>query len=270
MKVWYRTKPSPLKSEGEDALAINAKCGLYGVMDGVTPIARFHDEHGHNGAYLASNILKAYLEQSDLSGGLRNEIIAANRVLRQAMLDRGIDLELRHERWASCIAAAHVTAEGIAYAQLGDCMVIARYRDGSIAVLTENRVAGVSARAKAKREQGRLRGEAVEPEQAFVDAMAVMTYNRTYMANRTDGYGVANGDDEIENFLQCGWIPYAQLTDLLLVSDGMFHPELSLEETLEAVMEYGFDRYVEQVEQAERERGIVPDDRSAVLLSFPH
>jgi len=30
----------------------------------------------------------------------------------------------------------------------------------------------------------------------------------------------------------------------------------------------GFERYVEKVEQAEREKGIRPDDRSAVLLKL--
>lgn len=268
VKVRHYTKPSPRKREGEDALLLNPARGLYGVLDGVTPISDFRDGDGHNGAYLAANTIKDYLEGAGSSESLIEEVIEANRRLRRAMEESGIDLSVKHELWASCIAAAQVTPHEVRYAQLGDCMVVARYRDGRIDVLTDNRVKGVSARAKAKRALDRQNGRNVDEESSFAELHRVMVYNRTWMANAPEGYGVANGTEEAADHIQSGVVPIEGLGHLLLVSDGMFHPEHPLETTLKLILEEGFDRYVERVEAAERARDMMPDDRSAVLLSW--
>ncbi|PYI55423.1 protein phosphatase 2C domain-containing protein [Paenibacillus flagellatus] len=269
MQIRHYSKPSPQKSEGEDALALNPHRGFYGVMDGVTPIADYRDANGHNGAYLASNILKAYLERPDGSGSLLEEVRAANRALREAMVDAGIDLSRKHELWASCLAVAHVTEEGVRFAQTGDCMIVAKFADGSVRVLTENRVNGVSARAKAKRAADRERGLPVEDESHYEELYNVLAYNRSVMANTPEGYGVANGTEEAAEHIRAGFVQASeQPTDLLLVSDGMFHPGVPLETTLEQIVQEGFETYVERVEAAERERGMRPDDRSAVLLQW--
>jgi hypothetical protein len=268
MQIRHFTKPSPLKREGEDALLLNPARHIYGVMDGVTPIADYKDENGHNGAYLASNTIKAHMERIDSHDSLVDEVIAANRELRQSMLRNGIDIAKKHELWASCIAAAQVTPGGVRYAQLGDCMVVARYHDGRISVLTENRVKGVSARAKAKRERDRQNGKTVEDEAGFAELYRVMVYNRASMANTPEGYGVANGTEEAVGHIQSGLVPIEGLTHLLLISDGMFHPELPLETTMELILSEGIERYVERVEEAERNKSMIPDDRSAVLLSW--
>ncbi|TMV52134.1 protein phosphatase 2C domain-containing protein [Paenibacillus mesophilus] len=269
MHIQHYSKPSPQKREGEDALLLNPVRNIYGVLDGVTPIADYRDSNGHNGAYLASNTLKAYLERIDgNAGSLVEEIAAANAELRQAMLRNGIDTGIKHELWASCIAAVHVTPDGIRFAQLGDCMAVARYMDGRVVVLTQNRVKGVSARAKAKRERDRKNGVSVPEESTFAELFPVMVYNRTFMANTPEGYGVANGTEEAVGHIQSGLVPTEGLTHVLLVSDGMFHPDLPLETTMELILQEGFERYVERVEQAERDKSMAPDDRSAVLLSW--
>lgn len=269
MQIQHYSKPSPQKREGEDALLLNPVRNIYGVMDGVTPIAEYRDSNGHNGAYLASNTLKAYLERSDGDVvSLVDEVIAANSELRQAMLRSGIDIGIKHELWASCIAAVQVSPDGIRFAQLGDCMAVARYADGRVIVLTHNRVKGVSARAKAKRERDRQNGISVPDERTFAELLPVMMYNRTHMANTPEGYGVANGTEEAVGHIQSGLVPMEGLTHVLLVSDGMFHPDLPLETTVELILQEGFERYVERVEEVERDKSMNPDDRSAVLLSW--
>ncbi|MEF3304930.1 PP2C family serine/threonine-protein phosphatase [Paenibacillus sp. GYB003] len=268
MQIRHYSKPSPQKKEGEDAIVLNEKARLYGVMDGVTPITGYRDENGHNGAYLASNTLRAYLERSDGRASLKDEVIAANRELRQAMLRNGIDLNVKHELWASCIAVARVDGDSVSFAQLGDCMAVARYEDGRIVVLTENRVVGVSARAKAKRARDRENGLPVEDESHFDELYPKLVYNRAHMANSPEGYGVANGTDEAADHIQAGVVETKGLTHLLLVSDGMFHPDLPLEATMEQIVNDGFEPYVERVEAAERAKRLNPDDRSAVLLSW--
>lgn len=268
MQIQHFFKPSPLKRESEDAIVLNASSRIYGVMDGVTPVAEYRDADGHNGAYLASNLLKACLERADGGREPVEEIKAANRELRQAMLAAGIDIAIRHELWASCAAVARVAEDRVSYAQLGDCMAIARYADGTIEVLTENRVKGVSARAKLKRERDRRDGKPIEDESRFADWRRVLVYNRSAMANTPEGYGVANGTAEAEAHIQFGSVLLEGLAGLLLVSDGMFHPELPLAATMELIWQEGFESYVGRVEAAEREKRINPDDRSAVLLSW--
>lgn len=263
MRIRHFNKPSPLKREGEDALAVNPESGFYGVMDGVTPLDSFQDEQGHNGAYLAANLFKAYLERPGEYGGLKERIVEANRQLRRMMDCRGIDPSIRHELWATCVAAAHVMPDGeVRYAQLGDCMVIARYVDGSVRVLTENRVKGAVERARAKRERERQSGLAVEEWPGNKLAYA------RYLANAPDGYGVANGMEEAADHIQSGTIAAGELTHLLMVTDGMYHPDEPLETTMELILREGFERYVERVEAAEQSKGMRPDDRTAILLGW--
>ncbi|GAA3406452.1 PP2C family serine/threonine-protein phosphatase [Paenibacillus hodogayensis] len=268
MHIQHYSKPSPQKKEGEDAIVLNDAGRLYGVMDGVTPISDYRDAEGHNGANLASNLLRAYFARLDGSGDLVEAVKEANRELRQAMVAGGIDVAAKHELWASCLAVAVVSEDNVRYAQLGDCMAVARYTDGRFAVLTNNRVTGVSARAKLKRERDRQAGKPIEDEAAFAELYKVLVYNRSQMANTAEGYGVANGTEEAGDHIQSGVVPLAGLSHLLLVSDGMFHPGLPLEQTMELVLKEGFERYVERVETAERERRMNPDDRSAILLSW--
>lgn len=267
MEIVHYSKPSPQKREGEDALILNPSCGIYGVLDGVTPMASFTDENGHNGAYLAANLFKAALERDNIQGGLTEAIAEANRELNRKMLSYGVDVRIKHELWSTCLSVAHVTGEGIRYAQLGDSMAIARYADGSVKVLTENRVSGISSRAKAKRERDRQNGLHVEEESTFAELTNRMAYHRA-MANTPEGYGVANGMEEVVDYIQAGLLPAKGLTHLLLISDGMFHPDLPLEKTMEQLLDIGFDRYVEQVEAAEQAKQMRPDDRSAILFRF--
>jgi hypothetical protein len=161
-----------------------------------------------------------------------------------------------------------VTPEQIHYVQLGDCMIVVRYKDGRIARVTENRVAGVRTRSKAKRERDRRNGVVLQDEAYYSEWMNSIVYNRNYMANTDEGYGVLNGMEEAVRYIQSGVIETGLLTDMLIVSDGMFHPDLTLEQTMEIVLQAGFESYVEQVEQAERSKAMNPDDRSAVLLSW--
>ncbi|MBD2862043.1 PP2C family serine/threonine-protein phosphatase [Paenibacillus oceani] len=267
MEIVHYSKPSPQKREGEDALILNPSCGIYGVLDGVTPMASFTDENGHNGAYLAANLFKAALEREHIEGSLTEAIAEANRELNRKMVSYGVDIRIKHELWSTCLSVAQVMGEGIRYAQLGDSMAVARYADGSVKVLTENRVNGISARAKAKRERDRQNGLHVEEESFFAELNNRMAYHRG-MANTPEGYGVANGMTEAADYIQTGLVPAEGLTHLLLISDGMFHPDYSLDKTMELLLELGFDRYVEQVEAAEQAKQMRPDDRSAVLFRF--
>lgn len=267
MKIYANSVASPLKRECEDAYFVNSDIGMYGVLDGVTPLHDFKDENGHNGAFLASNLFKSYFERLNRLDALSDGIAEANRLLRNKMTEYRVDLSVKHELWSTCIAAVHIRNGTASYAQLGDCMVLARNADGTIRVMTQNRVSGVADRARARRERDRKNGIDV-PDEAFFEVPRNRWVYQRWMANTPDGYGVANGTDEVQEYIQSGSLRTSGLTHLLLISDGMFFPGKSLEAAFEILLQSGFESYVELVKQAEQANGLQPDDRTAILLEF--
>lgn len=246
---------------------MNASTGFYGVLDGVTPLHDFRDEAGHNGAYLASNLFKHELEHADGDASLKDTILQANRLLSKRMLERGMDLSIKHELWATCVAAVKLADGRLDYAQLGDSMVIAVYKDDSIRVLTENRVRGISDRAKVQREEERRQRKDLPDESYFDIPRHRMIYHR-YLANTPNGYGVANGMEEAELYVQSGSLEIADLKLVLTLTDGLFYPGQDLAYTVNRIVQEGFEPYADAVYQAEQERGLAPDDRTGIMLQF--
>ena len=74
------------------------------------------------------------------------------------MLAYGVDTRKKEHLWCTCIAAVQIVGEKIEYAQLGDCMIVAIFRKGTMQVLTKDTVEGISKRAKKKREEDRKKG----------------------------------------------------------------------------------------------------------------
>lgn len=267
MQIQSITIKSPLKKECEDALVVNDKLGIYGVLDGVTPLHDFRDENGHNPAYRASNLFKRFLEEAVAVRSLAESLSEANASLRELMLDYNVDLTVKHELWSTCAAIAIVMDGEVHYAQLGDCMIIARYRDGRTVQLTADHVQGISSRAAAKREQDRLAGLPVPPESSFADKTETYKGNR-WMANVPGGYGVANGMPEAADFIQAGSLPIKALSHLILMTDGLFFPGESVVSSADRMLKLGLIDYAEQIKREETARTLRPDDKSAVILSF--
>ncbi|WP_127583905.1 protein phosphatase 2C domain-containing protein [Paenibacillus koleovorans] len=262
---------SPLKAETEDAFAIQPATGIYAVLDGVTPLHDYRDAEGHNGAHIAAQLFKSKLERPDVDPAmpLTDLVNAANRDLRQLMLKAGVDLTVLHELWSTCVAAVRVreTEAMVDFAQLGDSMIVAVYRDGTFKSLTENRVQGVTSRSAAYREAARRDGADLPDEAYFDIPKHRYAYNRT-LANRPEGYGVANGMPDIGVHLQHGTIPLDGLSSLLLFTDGFFHPDYELEKAAPRMIELGFEAYVDEVVAAEKSKQAQPDDRTAIRLTF--
>src|SRR5699024_2899164 len=101
-KVQNIKEKSPSKIESDDALLINDALGIYGVMDGATPIDSFKDENGHNSAYLAANLIKGYLESLEEISYLPDEVLKVNSLLKHEMNANGINLTDKSQLWSSC------------------------------------------------------------------------------------------------------------------------------------------------------------------------
>lgn len=265
MKVTSFQKKSPLKEECEDAYFQNETAQIYGVCDGATPLVSFQDEDGHNGAYLASHLFQAYFEEADAHEPLAAGIVKANELLGKKMDRYGIDRTQRHQLWCTCIAAVSITDKIIHCAQLGDCMIVAKYKDGRAEVITTDTVKGISERAKIKRERDRMSGLPVPQESHFLNPAERLLYNRS-MANTPDGYAVANGMKEAVFYIQTRVLNRSEIEALFLCSDGLFHPDFSLAETAQCVWTNGIEAYAKQLERVEKERGIRPDDKTALII----
>jgi serine/threonine protein phosphatase PrpC len=269
MQMEYLNVKSPLKKETEDAYVINERRKIYGVFDGATPLTPFNDEDGHNGAYLAANLFREYFEQLDGTKEITilQAVIQANDLLRQKMEKYQIDQDQKHHLWSTCVALVEIKAASVEYVQLGDSIIIAGYKDGSIHVLTKDTVKDVSIRAREKRRHDRQAGLDVPVEETFRNRPNVLIYNRS-MANTPEGYGVANGMAEVKNYVQSGTIDLSNLSSLLLITDGLFFPDKKLEFILESVKQKGLSKYIEEQTHYLTEKGMAIDDRTAILLTF--
>ena len=270
MQLEYINMKSPLKRETEDAYVINKVRNIYGVFDGATPLTSFKDEALHNGAYLAANLFRAYFEQLGGTAGeisLVEAVIQANGLLRRKMEFHQVDLGNRHHLWSTCAALVEIKENSIEYAQLGDCMVIAGYKDGKIAVLTKDTVRDISGRAREKRNRDRQIGLDVPGEETFNHPQNSLIYNRS-MANTPEGYSVANGMPEVKDYIQYGIIERFNLGYLLIITDGLFYSGRSLEFTFSRVKEIGLQQYAKELLKLEHENGLKIDDKTGIFLKL--
>lgn len=269
MKVESFIRAAPHKNVSEDAIVLNEKINVYGVFDGATPLVPFQDENGMNGAYLASNIFKDYffrLYRSHLT--LVEGIAAANRLLRDHMEKYMVNQEKYEHLWSTCAAIIKIENDGrISFAQLGDCMIIAEYQNGMVRALTRDTVKDISSRAKGWREEQRTQGVNLPEEEYFQDITHQLIFNRS-LANKLYGYSVANGKEDVLNFIQHGDVNISEIKTLLLITDGLFHPDYSIEETFKKIDQTGIDRYAFELEQFEENNHIRHDDKSGIIIRF--
>jgi len=258
---------SPLKQECEDAFIVNEQAGVFGVLDGVTPLCDFRDVDGHNGAVIASRHVKAHFEGLKRVGSLTEEIGATNALLKRRMLESGLDLAIKHEYWATCIAAVHIQDEWLTYGQLGDSIVIAEHRDGQVEVLTPNTLVRLNERARAVRERDRLLGVKLPDESYYAVPVHTYTYNR-YLANTPEGYSVLNGMDEVPEYIRTGRVRIDRLKQVLMISDGLFFPGKSLEDTYRMIAGLGLREYVDKLTLHEQEHALTPDDKTGLFVYF--
>lgn len=267
MRIEMLSRKSPLKSKIEDAYALNREKQIYGVFDGVTPLYDVKDQEGDNGARKASQLFKAHFEHAAVSPDLSSELAAANEKLRQLMIESGVDLTQKHLLWATCAAVVHVGEMKLSFAQLGDCMIIAKDLQGKIQVLTRNQVEGVASRAVAKRKADRSQGMDVPEETYFEDVYQREVYHR-WMANTPEGYGVANGMEQMKDYIQCGEVSVRGLSSVLLLTDGLFHLDDHYKRILLHVEEQGLEPYAESLAKLETVRGRRVDDKTGIWIQF--
>ncbi|MBY7144482.1 protein phosphatase 2C family protein [Virgibacillus sp. NKC19-3] len=255
------------KEESEDAYFINDSLGIYGVMDGSTPIDKFKDEYGHNGAYLAANIFKNYFESLNQIQYIHYEILQANQLLKQEMILNNIDLYDKSQLWCTCVSAVQIKEDKLIYASLGDTMILARDNKDNVNVLTVNTVKNISFRTKMRREMSRHKCNDIQHERFFQNNYNKIADQRK-MANIPNGYSVANGMEEAKHYIQYGMLHVRDLKQILIMSDGLFDPKGDLISVFWKINELGLEDYVKKMNHSERDNRSSSDDKTAILLTF--
>ncbi|UVI29635.1 protein phosphatase 2C domain-containing protein [Paenibacillus spongiae] len=262
---------SPRKRECEDAYSIDREMKLFSVMDGVTPVCKYRSSEGHNAAYLAAQHFKACFEAAadspDEGHDLKELVLAANAGLWDLMVEAGVNMTRRYEYWATCVVAVWIKGNIIQYAQLGDSMIVAEYKDGRIEALTHDSVKGIQERAVRYRQT--LRGQQVElpEEEEFLKDPLLTQFVRS-MTNTPEGYSVANGMEEAADYIQYGEVDRSELQGLLLHSDGLYRPGVTAEQVYRQVSEQGLQAYIDQLLEEEIREGRYQDDKTGLLLRF--
>ncbi|MBS2969238.1 protein phosphatase 2C domain-containing protein [Metabacillus sp. KIGAM252] len=269
MNISLLSHKSPSKIEIEDAFFISDDCQTFGVFDGVTPMNGMLFANGHNGAFLASHMLASTLGlplYKDKS--LIEWLVESNALLLQRMESAAVKIEDRHLRWASCAAVLRIDGGRAAFVQCGDCMILKEDFNGLVTPLTVNSVEGISERARHFRESKRAEGLAIPPESWFLDHPHERMKDHRQLANRSGGYSVVNGDRELIDFIQAGEADLKDIKSLLLISDGFFHPEWSLQEVHKEISKIGLESYAEALRYMEHMNGLQHDDMTGIYIQF--
>jgi serine/threonine protein phosphatase PrpC len=183
------------------------------------------------------------------------------------MLQNNVNIVNPEELWSTCISAVVIEHDRLHYAQLGDCMILVLNNKNEITVLTRNTITGLDQRAREKRILDRQNNLIIQEESHFSSLKERLMYNRT-LANHPLGYSVANGMDMASDRIQAGTIPLQEVVQVLMITDGFFHPDYSLEDTFRLIIRHGFENYAKQVVENYRSKSKSEDDMAGIRLEL--
>ncbi|MBW7457111.1 protein phosphatase 2C domain-containing protein [Paenibacillus sepulcri] len=274
------TRPgNPLKMN-EDALVFNPSDDVYGVIDGVSALASYQSDLGFTGGYLAAQLLAEVLQTGSPDLNLKETVLKANAQLNKRMREACIGLSDKWALWGAVFAVIKIHDSEIEFVQSGDCMLLAKYRDGGVRAFTRNQVAAFDRiTLDAKRqlaESGRLTDEEI------VQQLQPLFKKNRNKANTPDGYSVMNGDPALADCMESGRFPKGDIHKIYAVSDGMFHfiendddPD-KWQKFAVQLEEQGIESFMDQLTLQEEfdvlclkyPRHKISDDKSAVVLEL--
>jgi serine/threonine protein phosphatase PrpC len=270
----------------EDSWFAREDVRVFAVMDGATSVTPFRGPNGETGGYLAAQTVRKTLESLSADEwnklSLKDAVLKANEAVRAAMLASGVNVEDKAQLWVSEIAIVRITPTQVHYAQTGDCMILARYKDGTQRIVTYDQLSHIDTqtmqRWKACVDSGMTKREDIRREvEPFIRS------NKVKM-NTLEGYSAINGEPQLADFMEYGTINRIQLTDLLLLTDGLFPltepdaPANRLDDgkLWSGILNYGLQGYAERLiaqEQTDPDcqkymRFKTSDDKTAIWLRF--
>ena len=209
----------------EDSLAIAETLSV--VCDGATSLhsaqsktAEMIGSGGQEAARITSSVF-ADAPKRDLL----ESVCRANELIRETMIDRGVDLLQRQQLWSTSFAAVQINGDSINWCQTGDCMIFLVLDDGSGHILTE--LPGQDRDVLKHWQQ--IGASAREPiHQALAREIGAVRR----MMNRE--FGVLNGEKEALDFVSYGTLSDDRIAEVLLFSDGLFPPSATPDNPFDA------------------------------------
>ncbi|WP_080843944.1 hypothetical protein [Cytobacillus gottheilii] len=282
----------------EDAIVLNKEEDIFAVIDGATGLG------GLSGA-IAANIIKESLEQkSDLT--LLERVKNGNAMLQQAVEQQYENISFeqipKYKRSSCGISAIHIHRDAtgnpafLEYVSAGDCMLFLQFSDDSIRQVTYDHIDRLDLAVISKIETKWRTLEGTEPLETLSperkkqkqtefrqEEEELLRSNRNKL-NTYEGYGIIDGDQKADQFLESGKIPLIAVKQILLISDGLklhHHRDHPSQNTWIQSAEKAFTDGLQQLEQdiikteaADFACIYYPrlkqhDDKSGILLGLP-
>lgn len=198
----------------EDELAFNDTTCV--VCDGATSLQRAAEQclPGTSGGQQAARIGAAAFTAAN-GIDLHESARRANELIRAQMLKAGMELNRREQLWSTSLVAVRIHNHRVDWCQIGDCMILLIFNDGSSRVLTP---------LPAQDEQVLKNWQAIgaDKQGSIHQILAAEIAAVRRQTNRT--FGSLNGEDEALDFLVQGSFEDERISDILLFTDGLFPP----------------------------------------------
>jgi len=267
----------------EDALVLNERTALYGVLDGVSSLVPYLSDKNETGGFIAAQTVKNYFESLEHAEQLTENVAEANQKLRELMLKANIDMDRKDGLWGTAMALVRLCEDRLEFIQTGDCMIIAVYQDGEVRPLTWRQVAHLEDSAIAKWEEGVNKG--LSNQKDLHETVIDMIRENRFKSNTDDGYGVLNGEPEATRYLEYGKINKSRLKHVILLTDGLFWPpeDVPVDQSYwkyiaQRILGKGLEQYafdLLEIENADPEclrhaRFKKSDDKTGMILHLKH
>ncbi len=192
---------------------------LFGVFDGATSLSPRVYENGVTGGFLAANIAGGTFRKNNNT--IFDLAINANKAIGDAMVERGVCLERKHHRWNTSAAVVRIKKDTFEWIQIGDCLVLVIYKDGTHHVLTDNFDHDLGT-LKLWKESA---PNTSEPILSALKDQVIKVRGRVNI-----DYGALNGEKEAISFLNSGSGKLDVVQHIVLFTDGLFIPKQKPEE----------------------------------------
>lgn len=194
----------------EDLLLIEE--GLYGVFDGATALSSTCRDQGRTGGYIAAALAAETFRQN--GHDLQSCLVESNNRLRVAQERAGCSSDERYGLWSTSLAVVRFSAERLEYCSLGDASILLLTDDGSHRLLTPEMDIDRETLSMWKAYSG---------EKCSIYEVLAEQIRKVRSRMNID-YGVLNGESAALNFVQSGSVSLADVTDVLLFTDGLLIP----------------------------------------------
>ncbi|MGV2939666.1 hypothetical protein AB5I83_08755 [Mesobacillus sp. LC4] len=269
----------------EDDFILDSNNNIFAVIDGATGLG------GLSGKIASSTIKEGLLDDQN-QGTLLEKAEFANRLLGERTVELTNNepiLHLPKEQRSSCgIAAVKINMDQskMEYIHAGDCMLFIQYVDGSIRSLTKDHISPLDSIAITEFERllkmnlSDLADVSIEQAKELLDRertaiLDLLRENRAKL-NTLGGYGILDGSEDANQFIEYGIISLNRVHKILLLSDGLQIPSSSWEETAGFAFDNGLEPLLKKMNDLEMNdllclnypRLKIADDKTGILLTF--